>query len=55
MTGLIQKENQQIRGLDNTNIQPISKCMKNNLLIGGLQKLMMKMVVTQCKSFFMTL
>ena len=38
MTGVIQKQNQQIKTLDNANIQLASKSMENNLLIGGLKE-----------------
>ena len=38
MTGVIQKQNQQINTLDNASIQLVSKSMKNNLLIGGLKE-----------------
>ena len=31
MTGIIQKQNQQIKTLDNANIQLVSKSMENNL------------------------
>ena len=33
MTGVIQKENQQVKTLDNANIWLISKSMENNLLM----------------------
>ena len=38
MTGVIQKQNQQIKTLDNASIQLASKSMENNLLIGGLKE-----------------
>ena len=39
MTGVIQKQNQQIKTLDNASIQLASKSMENNLLIGGLNEI----------------
>ena len=38
MTGVIQKQSQQIKTLDNANIQLVSKSMENNLVIGGLKE-----------------
>ena len=38
MTGVIQKQTQQIKTLDNASIQLASKSMENNLLIGGLKE-----------------
>ena len=38
MTGVIQKQNQLIKALDNASIQLVSKSMENNLLIGGLKE-----------------
>ena len=38
MTGVIQKQKQQIKTLDNASIQLASKSMENNLLIGGLKE-----------------
>ena len=38
MTGVIHKQNQQIKTLDNASIQVVSKSMENNLLIGELKK-----------------
>ena len=37
MTGVIQKQNQLIKILDNASIQLVSKSMENNLLTGGLK------------------
>ena len=45
MTGIIKKQNQQIKIHDSSNIQLINKRMGNNLLIGGLKKLKMKTVI----------
>ena len=38
MMGVIQKQNQQIKMLDNANIQLVSKSKENNFLIGGLKE-----------------
>ena len=38
MTGVIQKQNQQVKPFDNANIQLVSKSMENNLLIGRLNR-----------------
>ena len=38
MKGVIQKQNQQTKTLDNANIQLVSKSMENNLLIGWIKE-----------------
>ena len=38
MKGVIQKQNQQIKTLNNAGIQLVSISMENNLLIGGLNE-----------------